>query len=97
MSFFSSKDPSEIVTVAFDFAQLTVTPSNPNVVISVAKGEADPAVNAMLEGSPGVSGSRILQRVINGIDKNVYELKCSIDAPDGSHYVISAYLPIYET
>lgn len=91
----SAKDPDEIITVTFEFAALTAGPlSNALVTAEVARGPADPAVSAMANVSPTVSGTKILQRIINGVSGTVYSLHCRVDTPDGSRYIISDQLPV---
>lgn len=91
---FDPKDPSESVILGFDFSALTSTPSNPSVTIARASGTADANPSAMLSGSPSVSSGKALQRVIGGVAGCNYVLRCQVDAPDGSRYILSGVLPV---
>ena len=91
---FSSKDPSETVILGFDFSALTSSPSSPVVSIARASGTADPSPAAMLSGSPSVSSGKAIQRVVGGLIGANYVLRCQVDAPDGSRYILSGVLPV---
>lgn len=91
---FDSKDPSEVVTLGFDFTALTDAPAAPTVTITRHSGSADAAPQQMLSGSPVLSGGKVLQRVISGVAGANYLLRCQVDAPDGSRYVLAGVLPV---
>lgn len=91
---FSAKDPDEIVTLAFDFANLTSGPLTPAVTAAWHTGEADATPSAILSGSPTISTTKILQQVKLGNAGTDYLLRCEIDTADGSHYVLSGVLPV---
>ena len=80
------KDPAEIVTLSYDFASLTATPSSPVVTISVLNGiDADAA--AMLTGAPSLVGTKVLQQISAGLAGVDYTVRYQVDAPDGDRYV----------
>lgn len=91
---FAPKDPDETITVAFEFAALTSTPSSPTVTAARHAGTADEAPSAILSGSPTVSGSKVFQDIIAGTAGTDYLLRCQISAPDGSVYVLAGVLPV---
>ncbi len=92
---FDPKDPAETITVAFDFAALTDTPSSPAVAATRHAGTADASPSAILSGSPVVSGTKILQKiVVGGTAGTDYLLRCHVSAPDGSVYVLAGVLPV---
>lgn len=88
------KDPAEDVYVVFEFAALTTTPSAPVVTVTRHAGEADATPSAIKSGDPTVSGSRVLQLVIDGVAGTDYLMRCEVDAPDGSHLVLTGVLPV---
>ena len=91
---FDPKDPTELITVAFEFAALTDTPSAPVVTAARHAGADDETPAAILSGSPTVSGSKVLQEIIDGNAGTDYLLRCQVDAPDGSRYVLAGVLPV---
>lgn len=91
---FDPKDPAETVTLAFEFAALTDTPSAPEVTVTRHAGTADASPSAILSGSPTVSGTKILQDVTAGTAGADYLLRCQVSAPDGSVYVLAGVLPV---
>jgi hypothetical protein len=90
----SNKDPAETVTVTFDFTAITSAPSSPSVTVNWVAGTADSNPSAMLSGSPVVSGAKVLQQVIGGVDGATYGLRCEANAPDGSVYVAAGWIPV---
>lgn len=91
----STKDPSEIITVAMDFAPITSAPTNPVVSVSRAGGSRDdPSPEDILSGSPQVNGSRILQKVVGGLSDVDYRIRWQVDVADGSRYVEAATLQV---
>lgn len=88
------KDPSEIITVTFDFSDVAESVSNPVVEISVVSGRDDPSASAMLSGSPVISEMNVLQRVIGGNNGNHYKLRCQIDDADGERWVVADTLEV---
>lgn len=90
---FAPKDPAEIVFVAFDFTALTAAPTSPVVTAALLLGE-DPAPSSILGGSPIVSGTRIVQKIVGGVTGCNYTLRCQIDIADGSRYVLAGVLPV---
>ena len=80
------KDPAEIVTLSYDFASLTATPSSPVVTISVLYG-IDADVAAMLTGAPALVGTKVLQQISAGLAGVDYTVRYQVDAPDGDRYV----------
>jgi len=89
-----TKDPSEIITVTFDFSGTATSCTNPSVAISVVAGREDSNASSMLSGTPQVDGTSILQRVIGGLNGNTYKLRCEIDDADGEHWVVADTLTV---
>lgn len=90
----SPKDPSEIITVTFDFSDVATAISNPQVSISVVSGKLDPDLGNMLSGTAQVDGLKVLQRVVGGLDGNTYKLRCQVDDADGERYVVGDNLVV---
>jgi hypothetical protein len=90
----SSKTPGEIITVGFDFAALTTTPSAPTITAIVHSGTADAAPQDIVTGLPQVSGTWVYQQITGGVDVCTYLLTCRVDAPDGNRWDLSALLPV---
>lgn len=90
---FDPKGPTERVWVAFEFAALLSSPSSPVVTATRHAGTADESPSSILSGPPQVSGTKILQFVVDGTVGTDYLLKCTVDGPDGSRYVLAGVLP----
>ncbi len=88
------KDPSEVITVTFDFSALASSASNPSVSCTVIAGKVDGSAEAMLSGTPQINGTSILQRIIGGLDGNRYKLRCQIDDADGERWVVADTLHV---
>lgn len=88
------KDPAEIIPVTFDFAGLATQCLNPVVTCVAIAGKIDASASAMLSGSPQVSGTSVLQRVIGGQDGTTYKLRCEVDDADGEHWVVADTLEV---
>lgn len=88
------KDPAEIITVTFDFADLATTISAPAITCVGVSGKVDDNASAMLSGSPQISGLTVMQSVIGGIAGNVYKLRCQIDDADGERWVVADTLTV---
>lgn len=92
--FFSAKDPAEVVTLTFDFVNLTDTPTSPDITVTRHAGTADASPSAILSGSATISGTKTLQQVQDGVDGTSYRMRCKVFAPDGSEYVLTGILPV---
>lgn len=91
---FTAKDPSEIVTLAFDFANLTAAPTTPVCSIAHHAGASDASPTAVLSGSPTITGTKLLQQVRAGVAGADYILRAQADTASGDRYVIAAILPV---
>lgn len=89
---FSDKDPSDIISLTFDFSANGPSVATPTVTISLAAG-ADPAAAAMLLGSPIINGATVVQRVQNGLHGCDYVLTCTADV-GVDRISIDAILPV---
>jgi hypothetical protein len=92
---FPTKDPSESITVTFDFSAETTAVTAPTVTNSVMWSyTTDPSPSAMLSGSAQVSGALVLQRVLGGVDLTNYGLRCQATAANGDTLVVAGVLPV---
>lgn len=94
---FSEKRPAEAVTITFKFARelpagSTIAPGAA-VGVTVRKG-TDATPQAMLAGSPSVSGTDVLARIMGGLAGVEYLLTCTATTSDGDVLVLEALLPV---
>lgn len=91
---FTAKDTGEIVTLSFDFANLTAAPITPTCTISHHGGAPDATPSTVLSGSPTISGTKLLQRVTGGVTGADYVLRAQVYTASGDRYILAAILPI---
>jgi hypothetical protein len=74
------KDPAENEVVTFDFTNKMRGEAVAGIVaVTIAvKDGIDASPNAILSGAPTVSGFKVLQAVVGGIDGVNYYLRCQI-------------------
>lgn len=90
----SAKDPLEIITVTFDFTALAASLSGAVVSVVSVGGINDLNPSAMLSGVASTVGAKVSQQLIGGNSGSIYELKCLVNTPDGSRYVLSDKLNV---
>ena len=90
----SSKDPGETITVTFDYTALTTSVTAPTVMCTMASGIVDASPSALLSGSPQISGAKVLQKIVGGLNGANYDLKCVATAADSSIYALADVLPV---
>jgi urease gamma subunit len=91
-----SKDPDEIITVTFPFADElggATLSSVDYVTMAVVNGE-DASASAMLNGSAVISGGDVLQSVQNGLHLVDYKTRCRAILSDGRKLVRALDLPV---
>lgn len=91
---FSAKDPAEVLEISFDFLEVTSAPITPQVTVVNCSGVADSSPGTLLSGSPTVSGSSVVQRVVGGLAGADYLLRCQVDTATGLRFVLSRVLPV---
>jgi hypothetical protein len=92
---FDSKDPAEIVPLAFEFAALTATPASPVITITQESGPQDPGPLAdMLLGPAVVVGSEVRQLLRAGIVGATYRLRCDVTAGGGVKWALSGTIEV---
>ena len=94
------KDPTEKVTLTFEFApDLTTGESlsgNPTVSINLLSGVPDSNIGTMATGSAQLSGTMVLQLCQGGIVGNQYDIKATCNTSLGHILTIGAILPIVD-
>ena len=90
---FSNKDPSEIVTLTFDFTNILAAPLTPAIVPTVVNG-SDATPSAILSGVAVVIGSTVTQKITGGLSGVSYKVVCTVNGADGSKYVLADILPV---
>ena len=94
----SPKDASETCTVTFDFtADLgpnEILTGTPTVVVAQFLGPTDPNVLSMLNGLPVLSGNKVLQSVILGLNGNIYSLVAECSTSTGQKLMVGGLLPV---
>lgn len=83
---FDSKDPGERVLIAFDFGRnFAAVSAVPAPVVTVARlsGAADADPSLMMDGAPTISGARVMQWVVGGVDGARYLFGCQAEDADG--------------
>lgn len=91
---FSPKDPSEIITLTFQFGHIATSAlSSPVVTVIHTGGIADAAASSMVLGSATVTGTDITQRIQAGVDGANYLVRCMVDS-DSNKYVIAGVLKV---
>ena len=91
------KDPLEIVTISFMFAEHL--PPGVTVVSAVVQASVftgvDPSPSAILAQAPGLeSAPVVLQRVTRGVDGVTYLLTAAATTSTGDVIVLKAVLPV---
>lgn len=83
--FFSPKRTGESITLCFDFVKLlgsAETISSAVWTIEVVDGD-DPASSGMLSGGTAIGGTKVSQRIQNGVDGVVYRMVCAASTSSG--------------
>lgn len=86
------KDPADAPAVEFDFTNFGGVISSPVVTVQVA-GDVDLDPDAILSGSPTVSGAKVVQRIVGGLHGVDYYLQCLAQV-DGQPQTIAAMIPV---
>lgn len=92
----ANKDPEEKLVASFDFAsEIDAGESIQSVLITctlVSGSDASPA--SVLNGSPVISGTNVLQPFQGGVDGCTYTLRCAASLSSGRVLVLAATLPV---
>ena len=87
--YISSKDPSELIPITFDFSGLvTSIDTIASIAISVISG-TDPNVATMLYSSAQKTGTNVIQLVQNGVNNAAYKIRADI-VSGSEKYAIAA-------
>ena len=90
---FSPKDPIEIFTLSFDFSKINSAVTSASVACAIVSG-TDSGAAAMVSGAAQISGSLVMQQIINGVDGCSYDIRCTANTPDGNKYVLADVLTV---
>lgn len=91
---FSPKDPAEIVTLTFQFANVaTTTLSSPVVTVSHLEGISDATPSSMVLGAATVVGTDVVQQIQGGVDGADYLVRCEV-VSGFDKYVIAGVLKV---
>ena len=88
----TEKDPAEKFAISFDFTALMASITTATVTVEVISG-VDATPSTLLNGSPQISGTTVLQRVDDGVSGAVYRLRCLANNATES-FVLVAALPV---
>jgi hypothetical protein len=94
-AFQDTKDPAEAITVTFDVNQLLLhdeTITGTPVVTATAITGQDPSPADIISGAAIVSGKRIFQRIVGGVNHERYLLRCTLNTSDARTYAVAARL-----
>lgn len=92
MENWEAKDPAEEFAVSFDFSREMSSITSATVTVVTQRG-TDDAPADVLDGTPQVSGTTVLQRIKGGLHKCTYKFRC--EATDGTEvWVITHGLPV---
>lgn len=87
---FDDKDPGERVPIAFNFAKDlaalggAVLAGSPTVTVTRFSGAEDPTPAAMIDGSPWISGTKVMQWVHGGLAGCTYHWRCDATTDTGA-------------
>jgi len=75
----ASKDPEESIVLTFDFSAIAQTIANPEITVDVISG-ADSDPDTMRSGDPQISGAKVLQQIVGGVDGADYHFRCIVES-----------------
>jgi len=93
---FSYKLTTENEQFTFDFSPVlgsTETISSAACTVTVQEG-TDSSPSSIMSGSPAISGSKVTQRIYNGLDGVIYRLQMSATTSLSNVYTIVADLQV---
>jgi hypothetical protein len=93
---FSYKLTTENEQFTFDFTPVmgsTETISSATCTVEVKEG-TDPTPSAIKSGSPSISGFKVAQRILGGLDGVTYRLEMTATTSLGNVYTIVGDLPV---
>jgi hypothetical protein len=93
---FSYKLTTENEQFTFDYSPVlgtTETLVSATCVVEVKEG-TDPSPNDIIVGSPSISGSKVAQRIKDGLDGVIYRLEMTTTTSVGNVYTIVGDLPV---
>ena len=88
-----AKDPSETVTVTFDYSSRFAQVDSATITVELVSG-TDPNPEAIISGSPVIQKSYVYQNFTAGVNGCTYRLKCLALMPDGQQILIVTQIPV---
>lgn len=87
----STKDPSEGITIEFDFSGLTAT--TPTSATTTATPYQGTDTTPIVMGSVSIVGTKVYQPLTGGTDGMIYDLVCT-GVVSGSNLVVAGVLAV---
>jgi hypothetical protein len=93
---FPPKRPAEVRVLAFEFRRYMSAVSSAEIAVEHSGGAADAEPEEILLGEPVMYGTRVFQRVRDGVALARYTLRCTAADEFGNTAVLSGLLPLAE-
>lgn len=88
-----AKDPSETVTVTFDYTSRFASITSAQIFVELVSG-TDPTPETIISGSPVIQRGQVYQNFTAGVNGCTYRIKCLALMPDGQQILIIEQLPV---
>ena len=97
MSQFTQKLTTESELFSFDFNPVLTTGETLSTATctAVTMQGSDPSPSAILSGTPVISLGKATQRVIGGVNENIYRLIMTCSTSAGNIYTCTGDIPVY--
>jgi hypothetical protein len=97
MSQFTQKLTTESELFSFDFNPVLNAGETLNTATctAVTIQGSDPSPSSILSGTPVISFGKATQRVIGGINENIYRLIMTCNTSEGNIYTCTGDIPVY--
>lgn len=89
---FDSKDPTEEITLTFDYSSRGQQASNASITVRLVRG-IDPNPSAILSGGPQYEDACVLQKVVGGVRGCQYNIMCHAKVGNDT-LLIESILPV---
>lgn len=97
MALLSTKDPSEVVRLSFDFTALAAPGAvivSATTQLALHAGTQLQNLSGLLIGSPAIASPVVSQQLGGGVLGSIYRVRCTATFDDGSVYALSGDVPI---
>jgi hypothetical protein len=94
---FSSKTPSEVVLLEFDFSKLCSSISSATISVTQSDPDTeDPGITSIPEGTVKISGAKVQHSFKAGLNGYDYVILCSAETTEGygQTFELSGLLPV---